>query len=170
MLPTPSSIPCTLKAHLVHQTPLSSQARKQPLLLLLLNKLSRKRVEVMLLPPMPKLLLKLMPSKRKSELLEQFKPEEMLDTTHIQLENHGLDNQPIEQSKLCLNTLMDPTQFPFTRLTELTPTEITHQLKFLDQNSPPNNNDVNLDKSKSLYTSLVQLQDNEADKSFNPSK
>jgi hypothetical protein len=29
---------------------------------------------------------------------------------------------------------------------------------------------VNLDKSKTLYTSLVQLEDNEADKSFVPSK
>jgi hypothetical protein len=29
---------------------------------------------------------------------------------------------------------------------------------------------VNLDKSKTLYTSLAQLEDNEADKSFVPSK
>jgi hypothetical protein len=32
------------------------------------------------------------------------------------------------------------------------------------------NNDVNLDKSKTLYTALVQLGDNEADKSFVPAK
>jgi len=69
----------------------------------------------------------------------------MLQATHTQLDNNGLDNQLIELSKLCLklNTLMDPTQFPSMRPTELTLTEIKNLLKFWAQSSQPNNKDGN---------------------------
>jgi hypothetical protein len=102
------------------------------------NKLSRKRVELMLLLLIKLLLLKPMLTRPALELPEPCKPVVLLHTTHTQLEKNGPDNQQAEQL-VSLSTLMDPTQLTSTSPTELTPTEITKLLKFWAQSFQPNN-------------------------------